>query len=489
MSNFQRYPLRLLLVALVLTWGIFLSACSDDDPMSDPTRASILVTHDLGGRNEAIKSMTYYCYDRQGMRVYGPASLVKAHQVFLQAVPVNSHSIAITYYDESGQAVGYYSQPIKLKVGEVYDLQEPAWEDMDKISNLLMISIAQDEPRVHIEDSITLYGMAIFRAQDNTLYPQYFSGLCEWTTSAPNILNNKHADESQEGELVYYNANSISEFHALASGTAQVTASFNGLSSTVPVEVTEAVVESVALDVESVTLPATLPRLADSLMATWSDGKVSDVSYESSWSSNEPSVVVPSYGYLIPVAASPEDSEGKLVQATVSANYSCAGETYSAQTLVTVVDSQLQNMRLEVTPALKEVGQLSDLTVWGAYPINGQTQEFELDIDSCSARSTNPDVVAIDDYWELSAKSVGSAQIQVTYTYQEPEEGVEALTAAIDFNIVAAGTSQPTEPTDPSQPTDPGETTDPGGTTEPGGEGGGVTEPVDPPVQGEGGEV
>ena len=401
---------------VIITFSLCLNACSKDDELSDPTRASILVSHNINGRalGDNERSVLYYCYNEHGLRTFGPAKLAKASQILLQAVPVESTSISMTYYDGDGKVVGFYSQPVQLKIGEIYEINDPAWEDIDSITNLKGIEIVQEDgTRVHTGDNINFIAVARFLDAQGNSYLQAFSYLCEWNSSNEAIITNKDSEGN-----VSSNANT---FTSVEAGKAKVSLSFYGFSDDVEVVVTDAVVESVELETESVILPVTLKGFNNSLMATWSDGVVTDVSVDSSWTSGNTESVMAYLGMIVPISVINSEVEDKSVN--VIATYNCGGEGFTDTCSVTVVDGTLKDLDIELESDVAFVGgEDLDVYVYGVYAMNGREERFMINdtrLYTVTVSDTDVAAVELDDYFEYKISGLSQGTTTVTATYNE----------------------------------------------------------------------
>ncbi|MGM9998927.1 MAG: hypothetical protein ACI38Q_05995 [Candidatus Bruticola sp.] len=394
-----------------------LSACSEDDELGNPSRASILVTHEIASGKVAasaralgsdIHSVVYYCYNSQGVRTFGPAQLVKAHQVLLQAVPVESISIGMTYYDSDGNAVAYYSQPVSLKIGEVYEVTNPDWNYLDEIDNLAGLKIAQDSMRVHTGDDTIFYALALFKdAESNVIYPQLFTSMCTWKSSNTEVASlTKKGDDGNESTL------GDGKFYTFMAGTSNISASFQGYSDTVPLEVTEASVDSVTFDVEEITLPLGLPSYKCPAIAHWSDGVDSDVSFQSNWTSSNVDRVLASYGSIFPKSCHEEEETAT----SVVASFTSEDKAHQAICKVTVVDGSFKGLELNVSPEPVCVGETSNVEIGAVFSVNGNTETYILGNSSeYTLTSSQPEVASLD-IWrtKLTGHSVGSTVLNVT---------------------------------------------------------------------------
>lgn len=416
----KRFACSLTVFVFILSLCAFFSACSKDDEINSPTRASIEISHELtdsksvGARSlgSDVKYIMYYCYNVQGLRTFGPTSRQRAHKVLLQAVPLQSTSIGMFYYNSNDELIGFYSQPTELKAGETYEINNPEWEDIDSVSSLEGLDIAQDDgTRVHKGNQAYFYAMGRFKRDDNRTYLINLTDFCTWSSSDTNVLDTKDSEGNE--------ASHKGQFYALNTGKASIKATLqnmSGVSDEIEAEVTDAFVTSVALQSKSLTLPISLPYALNPLTATWSDGKTTDVSLSADWRSSDTDRVLVSAGAIFPKNKHTEGEEATLISAsydTVNAD----GEAVSLldSCSVTVVDGNLTGIRLEVEPLDLSVGSLADVSVYGIYSVSGSTAEFEID-DRYKLVSSDTAVleVGIDD--EVVAKAEGTAILTVTST-------------------------------------------------------------------------
>ena len=401
---------------VIITFSLCLNACSKDDELSDPTHASILVSHNINGRalGDNERSVLYYCYNEHGLRTFGPAKLAKASQILLQAVPVESTSISMTYYNGDGKVVGFYSQPVQLKIGEIYEINDPAWEDIDSITNLREIKIVQEDgTRVHTGDNINFIAVARFLDAQGNSYLQAFSYLCEWNSSNEAIITNKDS----EGNV----SSNVNTFTGVEAGKAKVSLSFYGLSDDVEVEVTDATVESVKLETEDVTLPVTLQSFRNDLIATWSDGIITNVSADSSWTSGNTESVVAYLGMIVPVSVINNEVEDNSVR--VIATYNCGGEGFTDICSVTVVDGTLKDLDIELESDVAFVGgEYLDVYVYGVYAMTGGERRFMINdprLYTVTVSDTDVAAVEFDDDFEYDVIGLSQGTTTVTAAYKE----------------------------------------------------------------------
>ena len=405
---------------MVLGFCTVLSACSDDDDLGDPTRASILVTHSIASaKMEAtarslgsdIRSVIYYCYNSQGVRTFGPAQLAKTPQILLQAVPVESTSIGMTYLDGDGKAIAYYSQPVSLKVGEVYEINDPDWKYLNEIDNMEGLEIVQDDMRVHTGDEATFYATALFKDKESgKLYPQLFNTMCDWKSSNTSVASSTKSDESESSSIK-------GKFYTFNAGTTQISATFQKYTATVTLDVTEATITKVKLSETEVTLPLGLPCYELPLTATWSDGKETDVSYQSNWSTSNGDRVLVSYGYIFPKASHEAEEEPTVITASCTSN----GQNHQDQCKVTVVDATYKSLSIKVDPEPVYVGESSNIEVFATFTINGSDKSYEIDdVNYYTVTSSKPEVAAVDNEGvTLEGKSVGSTELSASFQYGE----------------------------------------------------------------------
>ncbi|MBQ7503448.1 hypothetical protein IJT93_12200 [bacterium] len=389
-----------LCVCLLLAFCSFLSACSDDDAFNDATRASILVTHNVEARTMGsdVKKVSYYCYNRQGYRTFGPANLVKAQQILLQAVPVESVSISMTYYNNDNKVIGFYSQPVTLKIGEVYEINDPAWEDIDAISNLNRLRILQKDYRIHTLDSISMATIAEFT--DTALgtgkkYLQIFSDNCEWTSSNSAVISNVEENGDEEVSTL-----GKKEFDGNSAGNAVITARFYNYSDTADIEVTDAMITGLAFDETSLVLPVSLDYCINSVTASWSDGKTSCVDLNSTWSSGDNDIVSGYYGFIVPKKASSDDSEEDIAPSEVSitASVNCGGENFADTCMVTVVTGTLTGIGIDADSDTCAVGESVAYRVLGTYTRKGYSSaDYELDRYAYTLSESEDGVISAED--------------------------------------------------------------------------------------------
>lgn len=424
------------LVAFLMVLGLctVLSACSDDDELANPSRASILVTHEIasgkvGAAARAlgsdIHSVVYYCYNSQGVRTFGPAQLVKAHQILLQAVPVESTSIGMTYYNSDGKALAYYSQPVSLKVGEVYEVTNPEWKYLDEIDNMVGLEIAQDEMRLHTGDEAIFYALALFKdAESGKVYPQLFTGMCDWKSSNTKVAS--LTKQTDDGESTLGNG----KFYTLAAGSADISASFQKYTDTVTLNVTDADITEVKFAETDITLPLGLPSYECPLMATWSDGETTDVSYQSNWSSSNIDRVLASYGAIFPKACHEEEEQPTTITATCTSN----GNSYQAQCKVTVVEGTFKGLSVSLDPETLYVGETSFIDVFAKFAVNGTEKNYIIgDSGSYTVTSSNPEVAAIDFYgMTIEGLAVGTTDLSVNFENGDIKDSTKTTVSVVE---------------------------------------------------------
>lgn len=392
----------MLCVCLLLTLCTLLSACSDDDALNDPTRASIMVTHNIEARtlSNNVKTVRYYCFNREGYRTFGPANLAKAPQVLLQAVPADSVSISMTYFNSDSKIIGFYSQRVQLKVGEVYKIDDPAWEDIDSISNLNRIKILQKDYRVHTEDDFSFASMAEFTDtvfNSGKKYLQIFTDNCDWMSSDRAVIDNLDEGADEGTSLL-----GKKDFESKKPGRAVISASFYNYSDKADIEVTDAVITDVKLDVSSLVLPLNLAHCVNHLTASWSDGKTSCVDCSSSWTTSDNDIASAYYSFIVPrkASTSAEDTEGEqsTKTATITASVLCDDESLSDSCIVTVVNGGLTGISLDAEAQSCAVGEKVPYIVSGTYSRQGhEAVSYPLDWLDYTITNSDPSVASSDD--------------------------------------------------------------------------------------------
>ena len=424
------------LVTFLIVLGLctVLSACSDDDELANPSRASILVTHEISSAKigasaralgSDIHSVIYYCYNSQGVRTFGPAQLVKAHQVLLQAVPVESTSIGMTYYNSDGKALAYYSQPVSLKVGQVYEVTNPEWKYLDEIDNMVGLEIAQDEMRLHTGDDAIFYALALFKdATSGKVYPQLFTGMCDWKSSNTKVAS--LTKQTDDGENTLGNG----KFYTLAAGSAEISASFQKYTDTVTLNVTDADITGVKFAETEVTLPLGLPSYECPLIATWSDGETTDVSYQSNWSSSNIDRVLASYGAIFPKSCHETEEQPTTITATCTSK----GNSYQAQCKVTVVEGTFKSLSVALDPETLYVGETSFIDVFAKFAVNGTEKTYEIgDAGSYTVTSSNPEVAAIDFYgMTIEGLAVGTTDLSVNFANGDIKDSAKTTVSVVE---------------------------------------------------------
>ena len=425
------------LVAFLMVLGLctVLSACSDDDELANPSRASILVTHEIasgkvGAAARAlgsdIHSVVYYCYNSQGVRTFGPAQLVKAHQILLQAVPVESTSIGMTYYNSDGKALAYYSQPVSLKVGEVYEVTNPEWKYLDEIDNMVGLEIAQDDMRLHPGDDAIFYALAFFKdSESGKVYPQLFTGMCDWKSNNTAVAS--LTKQTEDGEATLGNG----KFYTLAAGSAEISASFQSYTDTVTLNVTDADITEVKFAETELTLPLGLPSYECPLTATWSDGETTDVSYQSNWSSSNIDRVLASYGAIFPRSCHETEEQPTTITATCTSN----GNSYQAQCKVTVVEGTFKSLSVALDPETLYVGETSFIDVYAKFAVNGTEKEYYVASDSGSytVTSSKPEVAAIEPYGtEIKGLTVGTTDLIVNFASGDIKDSAKTTVSVVE---------------------------------------------------------
>lgn len=435
------------LVTFLIVLGLctVLSACSDDDELANPSRASILVTHEISSAKigasaralgSDIHSVIYYCYNSQGVRTFGPAQLVKAHQVLLQAVPVESTSIGMTYYNSDGKALAYYSQPVSLKVGQVYEVTNPEWKYLDEIDNMVGLEIAQDEMRLHTGDDAIFYALALFKdATSGKVYPQLFTGMCDWKSSNTKVAS--LTKQTDDGENTLGNG----KFYTLAAGSAEISATFQKYTDTVTLNVTDADITGVKFAETELTLPLGLPSYECPLIATWSDGETTDVSYQSNWSSSNIDRVLASYGAIFPKSCHETEEQPTTITATCTSN----GNSYQAQCQVTVVNGTFKGVSVNIDPEPVYVGESSIIDVFANFTVNGAEKSYEIgDSSSYTVTSSDPKVASVSLYGiSLEGLSVGTTELTVKFDNGEIKGGITVTVPVIERS--ASGTDVDTD--------------------------------------------
>lgn len=413
----------LLLPAVLLLCSLGLVGCSDDDTVDTATKATILVTHDINGRalGDDVKTMTFYCYNRNGIRTFGPASVSKAHQILLQAVPIDSISLSIAYYNDDKKIIGYYSQPIALKIGETTEITDPAWEDVASISNLKAITLATDEMRIHTGNNANCLAFGLFTDADDNSYLQLISPLCTWTSSNEAVATNKKEDGELDESL------SPGVFSTKTTGKTVLSCEINGLSESCDLEVTDATVAKAELSVEELQYPFCRDFVPIDFTVTWSDGVKSDVAEYSSWTSGDTSVLTAACGVLRARALSTSSI-------SVSASFKCGTETYSDSCLVDIVDATFDSVVMVLDTAEIAVGDYCTPDVYGHYLLSDgkAIPDLMLDGSEYTLSSSNTAVANVEDSFSLKGLIPGTTTVKAV-SVENPKLKDEAELTVVEY--------------------------------------------------------
>ena len=136
---------------------------------------------------DEITHISCYCCDENGTVVYGPYKKEKADKVVLPNVPLIATSIGIDYLDGNGRNIGFYSQPIALnQKNTAYEIDNPDWEDIDSVPNIISDFKIEAEDSVQLGQTITCSVIAEITKDDQS-YFQDVSLLCNWKSADSSI--------------------------------------------------------------------------------------------------------------------------------------------------------------------------------------------------------------------------------------------------------------------------------------------------------------
>ncbi len=186
---------------------------------------------------------------------------------------------------------------------------------------------------------------------------------------------------------------------AMRPATVQVSATMQGVTASLPLTVTNAMVTSVAITPGNTEAPIGVFRQYR-LIGTFSDGTTQDLTDASIWSSSLPSIVTNIHkGEVIGV------SEGT---GEISAQYGF----FSASTPVNVTNATLTGMVLTPASTMIRVEGIQQVVATGTFS-DGYTQDMYLNVNYESA---NPDVASIlSPLGVANATGIGSTQISASY--------------------------------------------------------------------------
>lgn len=207
--------------------------------------------------------------------------------------------------------------------------------------------------------------------------------------------------------------------------TAVVTmsASYQGLSDSAVLDITEAIITDVQVSPLSVTVPQ---GTHGHFIATafYSDGHTSDVTQQALWQSNDSTIVS-----VINSGMNAGDGYAQSIGSTkVSASFS--GLTRASE--VTISDAVLEELKLSPEQDKSYVGGNTQYTVFGIFS-DDTSKNLTLDV---SWSTTKPQVASLDQQGLASGNSTGEAIITASYVGKTSNNGYLTIGSAIVERLV-----------------------------------------------------
>ena len=285
------------------------------------------------------------------------------------------------------------------------------------VTSATLVSVALSPSNASFAKGTTQQFLLIGTFSDGT--HQDLSQQATWTSSDPSMLS--------------VDVNGLAMGNSV--GSAQITATAVGMTATTPpVEVTAAVVTSIALAPNSPSLPKGTSQ-ALTLTAIFSDGTTQDVSNTATWTSSDPSVVTVDNNGLAQAVS--------VGSAQITASF--GGSTASTSGLQ-VTPAALASIALSPATAQIPVGTTQQFTAAGTFT-DGTTQDLT---SQAVWSSSNTAAVTVDADGLAHAVSANSTVISATLNGVTGSTGAVQGTPAVIVSIsvspqsvsVGKGTSQ-----------------------------------------------
>ncbi len=139
-----------LLLAVGLGLGLFVTGCGDDDDgnkIDNKTKyAELVINHNLTysrGVDTGIVKFVLNGYNDEGLAQF-PTTTYNRTTSIRKSVPVTTKSIRISYLDKDDNLVGLYVTKVALRGGAEYEIDDPAWQDIESQTYVQSISLSPD---------------------------------------------------------------------------------------------------------------------------------------------------------------------------------------------------------------------------------------------------------------------------------------------------------------------------------------------------------
>ncbi|MEJ2690100.1 MAG: Ig-like domain-containing protein [Deltaproteobacteria bacterium] len=215
---------------------------------------------------------------------------------------------------------------------------------------------------------------------------------------------------------------------AVAQGSVNITAVFGSQSATQPLDVSEAVLESIAVTTEgssaSLAVGTTMQLTAT---GTYSDGNTKDLTSEVTWTTDDTTVAA------IDQNAGTTGLLSALSAGSVTVTASLQGVT-STDFTITVNSATLSSLSVSPTNPSVLVGQTQQLTATGTFS-DGSSQDVTRDV-TWSSNDTSIATVSGGTGMEGTAKGIATGSATITASSGEiPTTGGVTVSAATDLTV------------------------------------------------------
>ena len=333
-----RHPGRLIFILLLalLTWGCGSSFKETINPGPPGPGASGAATIRLLSVLErsvptAVTQMRLSGFNAQGQRLYGPTTQAKSASLDFTGVPVAVTTVRIDYLTQN-ETVGVAIVPVALVAGEVFIISDPDFDDVTELLERLTIT----PQNISLGDGLSQQYTVIGIFDDGTQIT--LTDELTWSSSNPSVAT--------------IDATGLATAQQL--GQTTITASFEDLSVSTNLTVTDAVVTG--LSISPLTPQVALGREQQfSVAATLSDGSTENATATATWTSSNQAVAInPVSGLTATVG-----------QGTTTISASLGGQ--SAQTTLTVTPAVLERIAIDQGDVTAVPGSTRQFTASGIY--------------------------------------------------------------------------------------------------------------------------
>ncbi len=341
-----RRPGRLIFVLLLalLTWGCgnsFEETINPGPPGPGPSGTATIRLLSTLERSvpTAVSQIRLSGFNANGQRLFGPTTQAKSASIDFTSIPVAVTTVRIDYLAQN-ETVGVAIVPVALVAGEVFVISNPDFDDVTELLERLTLSPQNISLGNGLSQPYTVIGIL----DDGTQIT--LTDELTWNSSNPSVATIDSAGRATAQQL----------------GQTTITASFEDLSVSTNLTVTDAVVTG--LSISPLTPQVALGREQQfSVSATLSDGSTENATSTATWTSSNQTVAInPVSGLTATVG-----------QGTTTISASLGGQ--SAQTTLTVTPAVLDRIAIDQGDVTAVPGSTRQFTASGFYS-DGSTTDI-----------------------------------------------------------------------------------------------------------------